>query len=107
SERTRFEKIIENKLAEATIEEPLTSNSVPYQRVENDKSSIVFDEFYKLTRQRRSVRWFLKQPVPRDLIDKAIMAAGQSPSACNRQPYEFRVFDDSKLVGELVKLPMG
>jgi nitroreductase len=83
------------------------SKSIPYHRLEEDRSVISYQEFYKLTRQRRSVRWFKDEPVPRDLIDKAILAANQAPSACNRQPYEFRVFDDRQLLGEVVKLPMG
>lgn len=80
--------------------------SVPYFRV-NQSSSISFDEFYKLTKKRRSVRWFLNRPVPRELIDKAILAANQSPSACNRQPFEYRVFDNPSLVSEVVGYPMG
>ena len=35
--------------------------------------------------------------VPREGIDQAMRAAAQSPSACNRQPFEFRVFDDPVL----------
>jgi nitroreductase len=81
--------------------------SIPYHRADKDKSEISYDDFYKLTRQRRSVRWFRPDPVPRELIDKAILAANQSPSACNRQPYEFRVFDDPALVEKVVKFPMG
>jgi nitroreductase len=30
-----------------------------------------------------------------------------SPSACNRQPFEFRVFDDPELVEKVAKLPAG
>ncbi|MFD0794950.1 nitroreductase family protein [Mucilaginibacter litoreus] len=81
--------------------------SVPYYRQDHDKSSISYEEFYKLTKQRRSVRWFLNKPVPRDLIDKALLAASQSPSACNRQPFTFRIIDDPELVKKAVTLPMG
>ncbi len=81
--------------------------AVPYHRLQEQSSHITFEEFYKLTRQRRSVRWFDARPVPRELIDKAVLAANQSPSACNRQPYEFRIFDDPALVQEVTKYPMG
>ncbi|AHM58426.1 nitroreductase [Flammeovirgaceae bacterium 311] len=81
--------------------------SIPYKRIEAEKPDIAYDEFYKLTRYRRSVRWFLKQPVPRHLIDKAILAASQAPSACNRQPFEYFIIDDPDLLKEVVKLPMG
>lgn len=89
------------------VESDTECTQVPYIRAEKDNSIITFDEFYKLTKQRRSVRWFLNKPVPRDLIDKAILAANQSPSACNRQPFEFRVFDDPEMVKQVVDLPMG
>ncbi len=38
------------------------------------------------------------RPVERSKIDRAIAVASQAPSACNRQPFVFRVFDDPELV---------
>ncbi|MEX2633237.1 MAG: nitroreductase family protein [Balneolales bacterium] len=78
---------------------------VPYRR--DTISVIPYDDLYKLSKQRRSVRWFLKKKVPRELIDKAIQVAMQSPSACNRQPFEYRVIDDQEMLEELVTYPMG
>ena len=40
-------------------------------------------------RQRRSVRQFLQQPVPRDLLLRVIEAGTWAPSAGNRQAWEF------------------
>jgi len=68
---------------------------------------VQYDQFFKLTKNRRSVRWFLPKPVPREMIDRAILAAVQSPSSCNRLPYEFRVIDDEKMVKEVSTIPMG
>jgi nitroreductase len=85
----------------------VNSLSIPYKRLEENRSNITYEAFYKLTKQRRSVRWFLNKPVERELIDKAIMAANQSPSACNRQPFEFHIFDQPDLVKEVVDYPMG
>lgn len=45
--------------------------------------------------------------MPRELIDKAILVANQSPSACNRQPYEYRIIDDPNLLKEVAKIPAG
>ena len=81
--------------------------SVPLPRSSYSKSDISYDEFYALCRQRRSVRWYQDKQVPRELIDRAIVAAAQSPSACNRQPFEFRVFDDPVKVQEISGIPMG
>ena len=64
-------------------------------------------DLISLAKRRRSVRWFLPRPVPREMIDAAIEVAGQSPSACNRQPFQFRIFDDPELVQRVVQLPMG
>jgi nitroreductase len=80
---------------------------IPYKRSETEFSTIEFDEFYKLCKQRRSVRWFMDKAVPRELIDQAILAALESPSACNRQPFSFRIFDDSDKLAQVVEFPMG
>lgn len=81
--------------------------SIPYERILEQKPDISYDEFYKLTRYRRSVRWFLDKKVPHELVDKAILAANQSPSACNRQPFEYRIIDDPDLLKVVANLPGG
>lgn len=87
---------------------PLSINaSIPYCRDNSSFSKITYEDFYKLNKQRRSVRWFLEKPVARELIDKAILAAIQAPSACNRQPFEFRIIDDKTLLEKVVEIPMG
>jgi nitroreductase len=89
------------------IFQPGDSGKVPYQRAHGDKSAASYDDLLSLARQRRSVRWFTPDPVPRELIDKALMVARQSPSACNRLPYEFRIFDDPEMVGKIAAIPFG
>lgn len=79
--------------------------SIPYFRKEF--TNISYEDFYKLTKIRRSVRWFSSKSVERSIIDKAILAAIQSPSACNRQPFEYRIIDDPELINKIVELPMG
>lgn len=78
----------------------------PYRRAENSHK-ISYDQFYDLTVYRRSVRWFLKKKVSHEIVDKAILAARQSPSACNRQPFKFKIFDDPVLLNKIANLPMG
>lgn len=99
-ERERYNKIITN-----TVES--INKSIPYFRLDEDKPNISYEQFYKLAKRRRSVRWFLDKKVPHELIDKAILCANQSPSACNRQPFEYRVIDDPDLLRGVVKIPMG
>ena len=80
---------------------------IPYHRDLESLPSIDYEQFLALSQRRRSVRWYLPQPVPRELIDKAITAAALAPSACNRQPFEFRVFDDPELIQKVGSIPMG
>lgn len=68
---------------------------------------MTFEEFRQLARLRKSVRWYLQKPVPRELIDKAIGVAGLAPSACNRQPITFHVFDDSHAIARVSALAGG
>ncbi len=79
----------------------------PYLRDLEAPRPVEYEDFHSLSRRRRSVRWFLPKRVPRELLDKAIAAAAEAPSACNRQPYQFRIFDDPALVKEISTLPMG
>jgi iodotyrosine deiodinase len=39
--------------------------------------------------RRRTVRDYAAEPVPRDIIEHAIMAAGTAPSGANQQPWHF------------------
>ena len=48
-------------------------------------------EFYKDVSRRRTVREFSDKPVPRDLIEDALRAAGTAPSGANLQPWHFVV----------------
>lgn len=66
-----------------------------------------YEQFLALSRKRRSVRWFKDQKVPRELVDKAILAAAQAPSACNRQPFSYRIYDDPEMVKEIGQIPFG
>ena len=80
---------------------------IPYKRNLDRPASVNYEQFWELCQRRRSVRWYLPQPVPRELLDKAIAAAALSPSACNRQPFEFRIFDQPELVEQVSSMPMG
>lgn len=47
-------------------------------------------------RTRRSCRWFADTPVPRQVIEAAIAAAGSAPSGANHQPWHFAVVASPK-----------
>lgn len=48
-------------------------------------------EFAELVRDRRSIRGYRKDPVPRELIEEIIGIAAGAPSSMNTQPWHFHV----------------
>ena len=49
------------------------------------------NDFYTDVSRRRTVRDFSSRPVPRDIIEIALKAAGTAPSGANLQPWHFAV----------------
>ena len=81
--------------------------SHPYRRDLDGPPPVAYEDFLALARRRRSVRWFRPEPVPRELVDRALVAAFEAPSACNRQPFEFRVVDDPHRVERVSAIARG
>ncbi len=52
------------------------------------------EAFYAYIRRRRTVRQFNPAPVPRAVIDNALLAAGSAPNGANLQPWHFVVVSD-------------
>ena len=48
-------------------------------------------EFQQLMFERRSIRGYQPDPVPRELLDEIIEVAAQSPSSMNTQPWHVHV----------------
>src|SRR6056297_1038157 len=53
--------------------------------------------FYELLKRRRTVREFSERPVPREIIEDCIMAAGTAPNGANMQPWHFVVIEDENV----------
>ena len=77
-----------------------TVPSVPYdmlplltdeERVEQARA------FREKIATRRSCRMFSEAPVPREVIEEAILAAGTAPSGANHQPWHFPVVSSPEL----------
>lgn len=81
------------------------TGKTPYSK--KSLATIGYDDLHDLAVQRRSVRWFEQRPVPREVIDKALLIGRQAPTACNRLPYEFRIFDEPEKVREVAGIPFG
>ena len=59
-------------------------------------------EFHELMDARRSVRMFSDAPVPRELIEQAILTASTAPSGAHKQPWRF-VMTDSAAVKSAIR----
>ena len=54
-------------------------------------------EFYADIKRRRTVRHFSDRPVPREVIEDCLRAAGTAPNGANMQPWHFVVVSDPKI----------
>jgi nitroreductase len=76
--------------------EPLSFNRVPLgQMLERAR------HFYLELDRRRTTRHFSSEPVPRELVELAIRAAGTAPSGAHRQPWRFVAIDDADLKAKI------
>jgi nitroreductase len=60
-------------------------------------------EAYEAIEKRRSIRIF-KQGVSEEQLRKIILAGTKAPSAGNRQPWEFIIIDDQKIIDQLAEI---
>lgn len=63
--------------------------------------------FYEFAHQRRTVRWFTKEPINNDLLIKAIKLAQTAPSACNRQSTKCYIVDSKETKNKVLQLQNG
>ena len=57
--------------------------------------------------RRRSVRYYLDKKVEPEIIKKAYEIAKYSPSACNRQSFDFLFYNQKEIVDKLSSIPGG
>lgn len=77
-------------------------HTVPFRDSPVDIGSLL-----QLATDRRSVRWFSDVDVDRAMVDRAVVVGAEAPTACNRQPYRFEIFDDPASVAAVSAIPMG
>ncbi len=72
---------------------------VPYtfDRLSDEEMKRRALDHYREMDQRRSVRDFAPDPVPRELIETAILTASTAPSGAHRQPWKFVAVDNADL----------
>ena len=64
------------------------------RRLSDDEALQAARDFHDLMRARRTVRDFDARPVPREVIEACIGAAGTAPSGANQQPWQFVAVSD-------------
>src|SRR3989339_2077171 len=64
-------------------------------------------EFYDVLNRRRSIRAFKSDPVPRESLDRIALAVNSAPSACNLQPWNFRIILNGELKSKICRCYKG
>ena len=71
---------------------------IPYQPPQPETTPLeAATAFHACVNARRSVRFFADTPVPRELIEQIVTAAGTAPSGANKQPWRFVAVSDPAL----------
>jgi iodotyrosine deiodinase len=77
----------------------LPAPMIPYafERRREDEMRAIAETLVAGMQTRRSCRHFSDEPVPRDVIEKAVAVGHSAPSGANRKPWRFVVVDDPDL----------
>lgn len=81
---------------------PIVAGTAPTKALEFERISQAqmrerADALYQRLATRRSVRFFSDEPVPVEVIHRAILTAGTAPSGAHKQPWRFAVVTDPDL----------
>lgn len=57
--------------------------------------------FYENIKRRRTIREFSDRPVPREIIEHCLLAAGTAPNGANQQPWHFAVVSNPEKKREI------
>ena len=68
-----------------------------FQRLTPDEMRERAEHVYARMNARRSVRQFSSDPVPLDVVRRAVLAAGTAPSGAHKQPWRFVIVRDPEL----------
>ena len=68
-----------------------------YKEYSIDEMQKRVTDFYEDIKRRRTVRDFSDRPVPKEIIEKCLLAAGTAPNGANKQPWHFAVVSDPEI----------
>lgn len=72
-----------------------------FRRISPDEQKQNAERFYELLNRRRTVRDFSDEPVPFEIIERAIETASTAPSGANMQPWRFVVVKDAEVKSKI------
>jgi iodotyrosine deiodinase len=68
-----------------------------FERLPEDSMRERAASFYTELKRRKTIREFSSEPVPREVLESCLLAAGTAPSGANHQPWHFVVVGDAAL----------
>ena len=74
--------------------EPVYIPHKEYQEYPQEEMVERATEFYQEIKKRRTVRDYSDRPVPREIIEQCLLAAGTAPNGANLQPWHFVAVSD-------------
>jgi iodotyrosine deiodinase len=72
-----------------------------YRELSPEEMLQAADDFLSVMRRRRTVRDFSDRPVPKDVLERCLLAAGTAPNGANRQPWRFVVVGDPEIKAQI------
>ncbi|NKQ36052.1 MAG: nitroreductase family protein [Chloroflexi bacterium] len=76
------------------MKKPTFTPYTQYQEYPVDEMERRAAEFYAEMQRRRTIREYSDKPIPRDVVEKCVLAAGTAPNGANLQPWHFVVVSD-------------
>ncbi|NWK55399.1 nitroreductase family protein [Verrucomicrobiaceae bacterium N1E253] len=73
------------------------TEALPFSRLTKPEMHKAANAFYQSVRTRRTVRDFSDQPIPAEVIETCLLAAGTAPNGANLQPWHFVVVQDPEI----------
>jgi nitroreductase len=64
---------------------------------------MTFEEFFNLLRDRRSIRYFDKKPIEKEILERILSAAVLAPSVENTQPWHFHVITNPEFKKKMME----
>lgn len=74
---------------------------LPFGRLSESEMLARARDFRALMKSRRTVRDFSDKPVPRQIIEDAVMTAASAPSGANQQPWTFACISDVEVKSKI------